>query len=130
MPMTAETRKALFTALSAALRRRSPPMVCIKETASACEFIGNIPVLYGSRKKIVPGMAFASVVVHRDMISFHFMPIYYHRAEFAAVAPTLVGYLKGKACFNFRNVDQIDGKELEALLKKGVQAWKKLGYVR
>ena len=130
MPMSAETRTALFTELSAALRRQSPPLVCVKETASACEFIGNIPVPYGSRKKIVPGMAFASVVVHRDMVSFHFMPIYYHRDEFAPAAPTLLRRLKGKACFNFTSEGQIDRKELQALLERGVRAWRKLGYVR
>ena len=130
MAMTPDTRKAVFEKLSTALKSQCPPMVCVKDTATAYEIIGNVPSPYGSRKKVVPGILFASVVAHREMVSFHFMPVYYHRKDFEPVAPALLQSLKGKACFNFRSEDQIDTTELEALLGKGVQAWKKLGYVR
>ena len=130
MPMTPETRKMIFTALSAALRNQCPPMVCVKDTSSAFEIIGNVPVPYGSTKRIVPGMYFASVVARKEMVSFYFMPIYYHREAFEKIAPGLLTCLKGKACFNFRKADQLNAKELDALLGKGAQAWKKLGYIR
>jgi len=130
MPMTLETRETIFTALSAALRKCCPPMVCVKDTSSVCEIIGNVPLPYGSRKKIVPGISFASAVARKDMVSFYFMPIYYHRDEFEKVAPGLLGCLKGKACFNFRKADQVNTKEVEALLRHGARAWKKLGYLR
>jgi hypothetical protein len=64
------------------------------------------------------------------MVSFHFMPIYYHREDFVDAAPTLLKSLKGKACFNFKKVEQIDERELDAMLKKGAQAWKKMGYMK
>ena len=129
MPLKPEIRKALFDTLKSALRKQCPPLVCVKDTADAFEIIGNTPHPYGSTKKIVPGMYFASTVVRKDMVSFYFMPIYYREKDYATIAPHLLKSLKGKACFNFRKVEQVDEYELKALLDKGLQAWKKLKYV-
>jgi hypothetical protein len=38
--------------------------------------------------------------------------------------------LKGKSCFNFKTEEEIVEKELHALLKKGLQSWKKQGYLK
>ncbi len=129
MGLKPETKEALFGTLKAGLEKLCPPMVCSKDKSGVYEIIGNRPVPYGSTKKIVPGMYFASVVVRKDMVSFYFMPIYYRKDLFAPVAPALLKSLKGKACFNFRKVEQVDEKELKALLDKGVKAWKKMKYV-
>ncbi len=129
MPLTPAVRKAIFEKLKSALGQQCPPMVCSKDKAGVYEIIGNKPVPYGSTKKIVPGMYFASVVARKDMVSFYFMPIYYQQKRFAPVAPVLMKSLKGKACFNFRKEEQVDERELEALLAGGVNAWRKLKYV-
>jgi len=130
MALKPEIRKAIFGRLRTSLKELCPPMVCSKDSATCYEIIGNTPLPYGSTKRIVPGMYFASAVVHKDMVSFHFMPVYYRLKDYAGVAPTLLKNLKGKACFNFRSVDQIDAAELDAMLKQGAQAWKKLGYMK
>ncbi|HMK39891.1 MAG TPA: hypothetical protein VK569_11150 [Bacteroidota bacterium] len=130
MALKPEVREAIFHLLRRSLREQCPPMVCTKDSATCYEVIGNSPMPYGSTRKIVPGMYFASAVVHRNMVSFHFMPVYYRLKDYAAVAPTLIRSLKGKACFNFRKLDQIDEAELDAMLKKGALAWKKLGYMK
>jgi hypothetical protein len=130
MPITPETRKAIFGRLSASLKKLSPPMVCSKDTAKCVELIGNTPVPYGSTKKIIPGMYFASVVARKDVVSFYFMPIYYHEKDFADIAPGLMKRLKGKTCFQFTTLEQIDEKEVSVMLKRGTQAWRKLGYVK
>jgi hypothetical protein len=129
MALKPETRNAIFETLKASLKKQCPPMVCSKDTVTCYETIGNTPVPYGSTKKIVPGMYFASAVARKDMVSFYFMPMYYHQNDFVGVAPTLLKSLKGKACFNFKKLEQIDEKELDAMLKKGTRAWKKLGYM-
>jgi len=105
-------------------------MVCSKDRPDLYEIIGNIPVPYGSTKRIVPGMYFASTVARKDMVSFYFMPIYYDKKTYNKIAANLLKSMKGKACFNFRNEDQVDEKELDAMLKKGSQIWKKLGYMK
>ena len=130
MALKPEIREAILEILKRSLKKLCPPMVCTKETSVSIEIIGNTPVPYGSTKKIVPGMYFASAVARKDMVSFYFMPVYYHRADYVDIAPTLLRSLKGKACFNFKKLEQLETKELDQLLKKGVSAWKKLGYTR
>ena len=92
--------------------------------------MGNKPVPYGSTKKIVPGMYFSSAVARKDMVSFYYFPLYYHEKDFKDTIPTMIKCLKGKTCFNFKKPEQVNTKELNALLKKGVQAWKKNGYMK
>jgi len=130
MPLTSETRKQIFDLLKAALQKQSPPMVVSKDKKDVFELIGNKAVPYGSKKVIVPGMYFCSIVARKDMVSFYFFPIYFHVKNFEVLIPTLVKCLKGKTCFNFKKPEQVNEKELNALLKKGVQAWKKSGYMK
>ena len=130
MALTPEIREAIFNRLKASLKKQCPPMVCTKDTDACHEIIGNAPVPYGSTKKIVPGMYFASAVARKNFVSFYFMPIYYHQKDYAGVCPTLLKSLKGKACFNFKKGEHIDTKELDVMLAKGGVAWKKLGYMK
>ena len=130
MPLTPEVRKDIFSTIKAALAKHSPPMVITKDKEDVFELSGNKPVPYGSSKKIVPGMYFSSVVKRKDMISFYFFPLYYHEKDYEKIIPTLKKSLKGKTCFNFKKGDQVDVRELDAMLKKGIQAWKKSGYMK
>jgi len=130
MPLTSDKRKEIFSKVRAGLEKQSPPMVISKDKEGVFELIGNKPVPYGSRKTIVPGMYFSSVVARKDMVSFYFFPIYYHEKDFKDIMPTMIKCLKGKTCFNFKKAEQVNEKELNALLKKGVQAWKKSGYMK
>jgi hypothetical protein len=43
--------------------------------------------------------------------------------------PEIVKCLKGKTCFHFKKEEQINEKELQLILNRGLDAWKKLGYV-
>ena len=130
MPLTAEDRNAIFDLIKTGLQKQCPPMVASKDKEGVFELMGNKPVPYGSKKTIVPGLYFSSVVARKDMISFYFFPIYYHTDDFIDLIPGMAKYLKGKTCFNFKKPEQVNVKELNALLKKGVQAWKKLGYMK
>ena len=130
MPLTTETRKEIFDSIKAVLKKQSPPMVACKDKEGVYELMGNKPVPYGHKKTIVPGLYFSSVVARKDMISFYFFPIYFHSNDFIDLIPTMAKSLKGKTCFNFKKPEQVNVKELDALLKKGVQAWKKLGYMK
>ncbi len=105
-------------------------MVVCKDKEGVFELMGNKPVPYGSKKIIVPGMYFSSAVAGKDMVSFYFFPLYFHENEYRDIIPTLIKCLKGKTCFNFKKFEQINEKELNAMLKKGVQAWRKSGYMK
>jgi hypothetical protein len=130
MPLTDEERSKIFETIKSALQKQTPPMVVSKEKDDVYELMGNKPVPYGSKKEIVPGMYFSSVVARKDMVSFYFFPIYYNEEKFKELIPSLFKYLKGKTCFNFKKAEQVNEKELNALLKAGAKAWKENGYMK
>ncbi len=130
MPITDETRKQIFNKLKKHLDACTPPMVATKGSGTkGYELIGNKPVPYGSTKKIIPGMFFAAIAQRADSVTFHFFPSYMNPAM-KEVAPSLFKCLKGKTCFHFKKEEQVNEKELKALLKAGVSAWKKMGYMK
>lgn len=130
MPITDETRKQIFSKLKKHLDACTPPMVAHGGGESYdYQLLGNKPVPYGSTKKIVPGMFFAAVAHCKDSVALHFFPCYMN-PKMLDVAPGLVKYLKGKTCFHFKKEEQVNEKELKALLKQGVAAWKKMGYMK
>ena len=130
MPLASEIKKAIFSKIKKNLEQCTPPMVYKKGSADAYELIGNKPVPYGYKKEIVPGMYFASTVVRANSVAFYFFPTYLNPAAFKSIAPSLYKCLKGKTCFHFRQEEDVNEKELSALLKKGVEAWTKAGYMK
>jgi len=130
MPLTSEDKKNIFNKLKSILEKQSPPMVVSREKEGVYELMGNKPVPYGYKKTIVPGMYFSSVVVRNDSVNFSFFPIYFHLDDYKKISPTVLKYLKGKTCFHFKKPGQVNEKELNAMLKKGAQAWKKEGYMK
>ena len=129
MPLTEKAQKEISDKLKAALSKCSPPMVVSKQSENGMELMGNKPVPYGYNKKVVPGMYFSSFVVRKDMVSFYFFPMYMADG-FKELIPNMIKTLKGKTCFNIKKPEQVNEKELAALLKKGVAAWKKQGYMK
>lgn len=101
----------------------------VEDEEGGYAIIGNKPVPYGSDKKIIPGMFFASVAQRKDSVAFYFFPAYMHKG-LKDIAPSLYKCLKGKTCFHFKKEEQVNEKELAALLKAGILAWKKMGYMK
>ena len=130
MPLTNETGKEIFERMKSLLKKQCPPMVISKDDKNNYELIGNKPVPYGSTKKIVPGMFFVSIVLNKTMVSLHFFPMYMRKDLFEPLVPNMIKLLKGKTCFNIKDVNEINEKELDALLSRGVDAWKKSGFMQ
>jgi hypothetical protein len=130
MPLSAADRQLIFDSIRNSLRKVAPPMAISKDTTEVFKLMGNKPVPYGSKKTIVPGMYFSSVVSRKDSVSFYFFPMYYMAKDYEKIFPTMHKFLKGKTCFTFKKPEQISTKELDALMKRGVQAWKKSGYMK
>jgi hypothetical protein len=130
MPLSPEDRELIFDTIRDSLKKVAPPMAISKDNPGVFELMGNKQVPYGSKKVIVPGMYFSSVVARKDSVSFYFFPMYYMVKDYETIFPTMHKYLKGKTCFTFKKPEQVVTKELDAMLKKGVQAWKKAGYMK
>ncbi len=130
MPLSAETIQEISSVLRTALHACCPPMVITRESEKGMEIIGNKPVPYGYKKEIIPGMYFSSFVVRKDMISFYLFAIYGKPELYQSLAPVAMKCLKGKTCFNFKKPEQVIKKEIDALLKKGMEVWKQQGYMQ
>jgi hypothetical protein len=130
MPITEETRILIFNKLKKNLEKFTPPMVVRNDSFnSSYEIIGNKPVLYGYNKKVIPGMFFATIAQRKDSVTFHFFPSYMD-TKLNEIAPSLYKCLKGKTCFHFNKEEQVNEKELTLLLKRGLIAWEKFGYMK
>lgn len=72
------------------------------------------------------GLYFAGIIIQSDYVGFYFMPMYAHPKEFADVSPELRKMLKGKSCFHVKKYDEMIFKEIEKIVKKGFQIFKKV----
>ncbi len=127
--MHQKQNQIIFRKVRALLKKHAPPMVVSKDQDDHFELIGNKPVPYGAKKQIVPGMYFASAAIKKNSVNFYFFPIYFNPPEFGKKIPGLMKCLKGKTCFHFKKPEDVIEKELAALLRLGVKAWEKEGYM-
>ena len=130
MPITTETKQAIFEKLKEILQNHCPPLVNSKNSESAFEVIGNTPAAYGSKKEMVPGMYFSSIAFRKDSVVFYFFPTYKHESEFKGLAPKTWKCLKGETCFHFKKMEDINEEELNALMEKGIKAFSRMGWIK
>jgi len=66
-------------------------------------------------------LCFAAVCLGKAYVSFHLMPVYACRDLLEGISPELKKRMQGKACFNFKTVDEKLFKELGKLTKAGLR---------
>jgi len=64
----------------------------------------------------------AAVKRGKAYVSFHLMPVYGSQELLAAISPELKRRMQGKACFNFKTVDEKLFAELAKLTRRGIPA--------
>ena len=130
MPITSEAREKIFSVLKKVMEDHCPPLVVKRKGKKGFEVIGNVPTPYGYKKEMVPGMYFASAVVRKDNVSVYFFCCYTHPKEVEKLTPTVMKCLDGKTCFHFKKEEQAVEKELRAMFKKGIDVYRKQGWVK
>lgn len=73
-------------------------------------------------------MFFAGIRMGKNYVSFHLMPIYCC-PELNRMSPALKKRMQGKACFNFKEVDEACFKELSALVKSGYRVFRERKWI-
>ena len=63
-----------------------------------------------------------------EHIGFYFMPVYTTEAMKETIHPNLLALLKGKACFHIKSTSPELLKQIGDALKKGFEAYKKMGW--
>jgi hypothetical protein len=73
---------------------------------------------------------FGAVRIMKNYVSYYFMPVYDGKTSVLdGMSPALEQQMQGKACFNFKTVDDALLKELTQITRRGYQAWKKIEWV-
>jgi hypothetical protein len=70
---------------------------------------------------------FAGVRMGKGYVSYYLMPVYAESVR--GMSPALKKRMQGKACFNFKAVDDALFAELSQVTRQGYEAWKKIGWV-
>jgi len=90
--------------------------------------------LYGTEEKSYFGskpkqMYLAGVIQQKNYVSFYFTPIYSHPDSFKDISTELRKSLKGKSCFNLNKTTPPLLEEIEEVLKKGIDMYKKIDWL-
>ena len=90
--------------------------------------------LYGSKEVSLFGKKpqptyIAGVIQQKNYVSFYFSPIYSHPDLFENINPELKKFLKGKSCFNINKTTPQLLKEIEDILKEGINKYKEIEWI-
>jgi len=90
--------------------------------------------LYGNKEVSLLGKKpqqtyIAGVIQQKNYVSFYFSPIYSHPEEFVEINPNLRKTLKGKSCFNINKITPQFQEDLEDILRKGIEMYKKIKWI-
>jgi hypothetical protein len=64
---------------------------------------------------------FASAQIRKNYVSFYLMPVYMYPDLLEDISPELRKRMQGKSCFNFRKPEPALFRELEVLIRQGVE---------
>ena len=81
----------------------------------------------GYSEKFKKGTYFGGVVINKNYVSFHLMPVYVNPKLLDDISPELKKRMQGKSCFNFQSIDKKLFRELANLTKKGSERYKVKG---
>lgn len=128
--------ETIFRELKSLLKKHSPGFD-VKESIpnSTAKIKKEQYHLYG--KKIIsiipkrkPQPTYVSgIIKQKDFIGFYSLPIYSHPNLFLIKNETLKKSLKGKSCFHIRKLDEEIVDEIESLIVKGIELYRKEGWI-
>lgn len=119
----------IYDELQNMFARYSPPFTARDKAVKAKRnyiLVSEKPLVINGRKK--DEMWFAGLVEQKGYIGFYYMPIYCV-PKMTAVSPALKKLLKGKSCFYIKDLTPELRRDIDAALKAGLAAYKKLGWV-
>jgi len=117
------TVEEIQASLKSILTAHTPPLQVRKDEPTVVELAGTKPGMQGKQK--VDGYYFASIMPKPKDVRLYFFPIYTHADEFKEISEPLRKCLKGKSCFHIKKLDQQLEKDIESMVKLGVDLYQK-----
>lgn len=104
------------------LKAQVPKLRIRKDAPNLLELCGKKEVMQGKQK--VDGYYFASVVPKPKDVRLYYFPIYTHERAFS-ISDELRKSLKGKSCFHIKKLSPEMEKEIEEMVKMGVELYER-----
>jgi hypothetical protein len=114
---------ATFAALRAILSEFDGKLRVSRDEPDKYELVSLEPTFRGRP------MYFGSVLIQKNYVSFHLMPIYACPGLETDLSPELRKHKQGKSCFNFTEPDLLLFVQLAALTVSGYRAFQQKGWV-
>lgn len=109
------------------------PSIVAEESSygSYVSYYGNKPIENPDRWRKNPGMPFGYMHIDRNYVSFDIYPnaSYYNGSKAFGYAPSLAALANKNGSIKIYNRFQLNEKELALFVTKGVEAFKKEGYI-
>ncbi len=109
------------------LSKHSSDLKVVADTPAKYEMAGTKETIQGKKK--VDGHYFCTVIPKPKDLRFYFFPTYTHAEVMRPLPDNLEKALKGKSCFHIKKWDEDFEKNLEKLIQKGVELYKKDGLI-
>jgi hypothetical protein len=109
--------------LTSMLRAHEGDLRITSDSPEKFEVTGTREAIQGKKK--VDGFYFATVLPKPKDVRFYFFPVYTHVDKIGELGPELKKMLKGKSCFHIKKWDDDIEKELDGLIKKAIDLYKK-----
>ncbi len=125
--MEIQKTSEIFYELKNILQKYSGSMEKRSEESGKYELYGKKKVKIG--KKSPDNVFFSSIITQKDYVGLYFFPIYTHPTQFNDLPADLKKSLKGKSCFHVKSNDPVMLAHIDQLLQKGLEIYKKEGWV-
>ncbi|AFY69841.1 hypothetical protein Pse7367_1552 [Thalassoporum mexicanum PCC 7367] len=118
-----ETFAAVFDRLKQIAQRYADKLIVSKDSP------GNYYLDTNYIRDNERALFFGAVQVKKYYVSYHLMPLYVFPELKETISPQLKKRMQGKACFNFRSVNEELFKELAELSDRGLAKYQEAGYI-
>ncbi len=122
-----DQRQEIFNEARKILKSFSKGMKAATDTDKRYDLYGNKKVTMFNKEH--DGFYFASVILQKGFVGFHFFCQYTHPKFLSEIPENLKKCLKGKTCYQLKKMDPEIFKSLKIALKKGYDLYKKSGLI-
>jgi hypothetical protein len=103
------------------------------ESAAALEVVkdepGSLQIYTSHIMKNKQALYFGGVVINKNYVSYHLMPVYVTPELLNQISPELKRRMQGKSCFNFKVADTSLFTELDHLTHQCFESYRLQGYI-
>jgi hypothetical protein len=130
---TPDSLQTAYDALHKVLTRYVPPYLVKGGNSSAKQELHlvspkcvTLPGHYGATPKQI---GLASIILQRDYVGLHYVPLYFDPKLEKQLSPRLMKLLKGKTCFHVKQSDAQLESDIDAALKVGDEYFRTRGWI-